>query len=208
VTATCGRILAGGNDGCILVQAAPAAKPCAANLRVTGTATHVEGKEKPTTLQAVARPLQEVYYPGGGRGHFPVEMHTLSVGDPLDLRSVKITPTAVTLKPGESRRIDVVIERAPGFKGNVTLDTVYQHLGTIYGGSMSPGVSIDDKASQTLLSGEQVKGHITLKAAPDAKPVKEQLIPVMAHVSINFVMKFTYCGEPLHVTVESPSPAK
>jgi hypothetical protein len=208
VTATCGRILADGKDGCILLQAAPGAKPCAANLLVTGTATHAEGKEKPVTLQAVARPLQEVYMPGGGRFHYPVEMHTLSIGDPLDLRSVKISPTAVTLKPGESKRIDVVVERAPGFKGNVTLDTVYQHLGTIYGGSMPPGVAIDDKASQTLLVGEQVKGHITLKAAADAKPVKEQLIPVMAHVSINFVMKFTCCGEPLRVTVESPSPPK
>ncbi len=208
VTATCGRILASGTDGCILLQAAPSAKLCAANLRVTGTATHAEGKEKPVTLQAVARPLQEVYMPGGGRYHYPVEMHTLSIGDPLDLRSVKISPATVVLKPGESKRIDVVIERAPGFKGNVTLDTVYQHLGTIYGGSMPPGVSIDDKASQTLLSGDQVKGHITLKAAADAKPVKEQLIPVMAHVSINFVMKFTYCGQPLRVTVQSPNPGK
>jgi hypothetical protein len=208
VTATCGRILADGKDGCILLQAAPGAKPCAANLRITGTATHAEGKEKPVTLQAVGQPLQEVYMPGGGRFHYPVEMHTLSIGDPLDLRSVKITPTAVTLKPGASKRIDVVIERAPGFKGNVTLDTVYQHLGTIYGDSMPPGVAIDDKASQTLLVGEQVKGHITLKAAANAKPVKEQLIPVMAHVSINFVMKFTCCGEPLRVSVEGPSPAK
>jgi hypothetical protein len=206
VTATCGRILEGTTDGCILVQAAPTAKPCAVNLRITGTATHAEAKDKPMSLQAVARPLQEVYMPGGGRFHFPVEMHTLSIGDPLDLRSVKISPTAMTLKPGESKRIDVTLERAPGFKGNVTLDTVYQHLGAIYGSSMPPGMTIDDKASQTLLTGDQVKGHITLKAAPDAKPVKDQLIPVMAHVSINFVMKFTYCGEPLRVTVSSPEP--
>jgi hypothetical protein len=40
-------------------------------------------------------------------------------------------------------------------------------------------------------------------AAADARPVKEQLIPVMAHVSITFVMKFTYCDEPLKVTVDS-----
>jgi hypothetical protein len=52
------------------------------------------------------------------------------------------------------------------------------------------------------------KGHITLKAAPDAKPVSKQLVPVMAHVSIKFVMKWTYCGEPLFITVESPRPAK
>jgi hypothetical protein len=208
VTAECGRILADGTDGCILLRAAADAKRCAANLRVIGTATFVGGKEKPVTLRAVARPLQEVYMPGGGRFHYPVAMHTLSVGDPLDLRSVSINPRTVTLKPGESKRIDVTLERAPGFKGNVTLDTVYQHLGAVYGGSMPPGVAIDDKASQTLLTGDQVKGHITLKAAPDAKPVADQLVPVMAHVSINFVMKFTYCGEPLHITVARPDPMK
>ena len=88
----------------------------------------------------------------------------------------------------------------------MTLDTVYQHLETIYGSSMPPGVSIDDKASQTLLSGEQSKGHITIKAAPDAKPVNKQLVPVMAHVSINFVMKWTYCGEPLFVRSKPLAP--
>jgi hypothetical protein len=208
VTAECGRILADGNDGCIVLSAAAEARRCAANLRVIGTATHVEGKEKPLALRAVARPLQEVYMPGGGRYHYPVEIHTLSIGDPLDLRAVHISPQAVSLAPGESKRIDVTLERSPGFKGNVTLDTVYQHLGSIYGSSMPPGVSIDDKASQTLLTGDQLKGHITLKAAPDAKPVKDQLVPVMAHVSINFVMKFTYCGEPLRITVSMPPPKK
>ena len=86
-------------------------------------------------------------------------------------------------------------------KGNVTLDTVYQHLGSIYGGSMPPGVTIDDRASQTLLTGEQTKGHITLKAAPDAKPVEKQQVPVMAHVSINFVVKTAYASAPIFVTV-------
>ncbi len=208
VTATCGKILDGANDGCILLQAASTAKLCAANLRVLGTATQAEGKVKPVTLRAVARPLQEIYMPGGGRWHYPVTMHTLSIGDPLDLHAVHISPTAITLKPGESKRIDVTLKRAPGFRGNVTLDTVYQHLGAIYGSSMPPGVSIDERASQTLLSGDQIQGHITLKAAPDAKPVKDQLVPVMAHVSINFVMKYTCCGEPLRVTVANPVAAK
>jgi hypothetical protein len=57
------------------------------------------------------------------------------------------------------------------------------------------------KASQTLLTGDQSKGSITLKAAADAKPVQNQQVAIMAHVSINFVMKFTYCGEPLLITV-------
>ena len=198
VTAHCGRILAGGKDGCIIVWAAADAKQTAVNLRILGSAPHPDGKGK---LTATARPLQEIYMPGGGRFHYPADMHTLSIGDPLDLKSVTISPASITLKPGESKKIDITIERRPGFKGNVTLDTVYQHLGTIYGGSMPPGVSIDDRASQTLLTGEQTKGHITLKAAPDAKPVEKQQVPIMAHVSINFVMKWTCCGEPLYITV-------
>jgi len=47
-----------------------------------------------------------------------------------------------------------------------------------------------------------------LKAAADAKPVDKQQVPIMAHVSINFVMKWTFCGEPLFITIEKPVPAK
>jgi hypothetical protein len=205
VTAQCGRILAGASDGCILVKAAPDAKQTAVNLRIFGTAARPDGKGK---LEATALPLQEIYMPGGGRYHYPADMHTLSIGDPGDLKGVRISPASATLKPGESKKIEITIERSPGFKGNVTLDTVYQHLETIYGSSMPSGVTIEAKESQTLLSGEQSKGHITLKAAPDAKPVDKQLVPVMAHVSINFVMKWTFCGEPLFITVEAVRPAK
>src|SRR5262249_49307076 len=198
VAAHCGRILAEGKDGCIIVRAAPDAKQTAVNLRVFGRAQRPDGKGE---LEATARPLQEIYMPGGGRYHYPADMHTLSIGDALDLKSVAITPTSVTLKPGESKKVEVTIERCPGFKGNVTLDTVYQHLNSIYGSSMPPGVSIDDKASRTLLTGEQTKGYITLKAAADAKPVEKQQVPIMAHVSINFVIKWTYSSEPLFIAV-------
>ena len=33
---------------------------------------------------------------------------------------------------------DVTVERAPGFKGNLTLDVVYQHLSSIHGDSLPP----------------------------------------------------------------------
>jgi hypothetical protein len=201
VTASCGRILSTGKDGCILLRAAPNARQVAANLRITGSATMTEEKGKPRTLTATARPLQEIYMPGGGRYHYPVEMHTVSIGNPLDLLAVKISPTAITLRPGESKKIDVVIERNAGFKQNVTLDVVYQHLDQIFGNSLPPGVTVDDKTSQTLLTDDQTKGAITLTAAADAKPVQNQQVAIMAHVSINFVVKFTYCGDPLLITV-------
>jgi hypothetical protein len=206
VTAVCGRILESGRDGCIILQAAPDAPRGATNIKITGTAAvpAADAGQPPRQIAAVAEPLQEIYMPGGGRYHFPVEMHTVSVGDVMDLKSVKLSTNIVNLKPGASQKIDVTIERREGFKGNVTLDVIYQHLGSIYGDSLPTGVKIDDKQSQTLLSGEQSQGYITLTAAADAKPVENQQIAVMANVSINFVMKYSYAGEPVKVTVTSP----
>ncbi|HVC96118.1 MAG TPA: hypothetical protein VND64_20715, partial [Pirellulales bacterium] len=199
VTASCGRILASGTDGCILLTAAPDAPRGASNLKITGMATvpAADPAQPATLLSAEAAPLQEIYMPGGGRFHYPVEMHTVSVGDVMDIKSVKLNTNQVSLKPGGSQKIEVTIERKEGFKGNVTLDLIYQHLGSIFGNSLPPGVTIDDKQSQTLLTGEQSQGFLMLVAAADAKPVENQQIAVMANVSINFVMKYTYCGEPV-----------
>ena len=73
VTATCGRILAGkGQDGCIVLQADASAAQAAANITVTGTAT-VEADGRQETRRAIAVPYQEIYQPGGGRGHWPAE---------------------------------------------------------------------------------------------------------------------------------------
>jgi hypothetical protein len=207
VTAVPGRILANANDGCVILQAAADAPAGAANIRITGSATHPVPNGEPLTLTAVAQPLQEYYSPGGGRGNFPVDLHTVSVAEPMDIRAVRLSTTAVNLKPGASEKIEVEIERAPGFKGNVTLDVLYQHLEQPFGNSLPKGVKMDGARSKTLLTGEETKGFITLSAAADAPAVEKQLVPVMAHVSINFVMKLTFCGAPVFVTVEAP-PAK
>jgi hypothetical protein len=201
VTATCGRILAGkGQDGCIVLQADASAARAAANITVTGTATaQTDGKQE--TLRAIAVPYQEIYQPGGGRGHWPAQVHTVCVGAPNDLRGMKLSTTEIALKPGESKRIEVQIQRAEGFKENVTLDVQFQHLGGIFGNSLPPGVSLDAKNSQTLLTGDKSDGYITLTAAADAQPVEKQVIAVMANIAINFVMKATYSGPPVTVTV-------
>ena len=60
----------------------------------------------------------------------------------------------------------------------------------------------DGAASKTLLDGKTNAGIITLKAAPDAPAVEKHLVPVMACVSLNFVMKATYAAEPLWVSVK------
>jgi hypothetical protein len=203
VTAVCGRILPNTRyaDACVILRAAPDADEGVANIRVLGTAVHPVANGEPLKLSAVARPLQEYYSPGGGRGNYPVDFHTVSVADLMDLRAVHVGTTAVELKPGTSQRIDVTVERAPEFRGNVTLDMIFQHLEQPFGHTLPVGVTVDVVNSKTLLTGEETKGFISLKAAADAPPVEKQLVPVLAHVSINFVMKLTFSGEPVYVTV-------
>jgi len=212
VTAACGRILAGKTlDGCIVLTAAKNAQPSTANIIVRGTSTissakgrEDKGKGKSRILTAVAVPRQETYMPGGGRSHWHVDMHTVSVGAANDIRAVMLSTYDLTLKPGESKRIDVTLVRAPGFNKNVTLDLLYRHLSRTYGNTLPPGVTIDAKNSKTLLTGNVSKGYITLKAAKTAKPVKKQQLSVMANISLNFVMKATYSAKPLTLTIVKP----
>ncbi len=113
VSATAGRILAGkGQDGCIVLSCEDAAMSVA-NITVSGKSVlPAEGEATPKELAAIAAIYQETYLPGGGRGHWPVGMHTVSVGRPSDILGVGLSAYEVSLKPGESKKIDVTIERA------------------------------------------------------------------------------------------------
>jgi len=204
VTATCGRILGGGAlDGAILLTADPSATPAFANIRVTGRGTIKIG-DQTQELVVEATPMQENYMPGGGRSHWPMQMHTVCVASVSDLLAVKVTPADVSLKPGESKTLEVEIVRAPGFEQNVTLDMVFQHLGGVFANPLPPGVKIDAKASKTLLTAKETKGTIVLTAEPTAAPVDKQLSCVLGHVSINFVMKSSTSSPPVWVTVAAP----
>jgi hypothetical protein len=110
----------------------------------------------------------------------------------------------VALKPGESKKIAITIQRAPEFNANVTLDVLFQHLASPFANTLPAGVTIDDKDVQTLLSNGATQGHITLKAAAAAPPVDKQQCCVMANVSLNFVMKATYSSKPLTITIAKP----
>jgi hypothetical protein len=201
VIAHCGRIPAGkSNDGCIILEAKPDAKQVAANIVVTGTAS-AEFDGQPLKLQTVAQSMQETYMPGGGRSHWPVDMHTVAVGAPGDIRAVKLSTYEVSLKPGGSQTIDVEIVRADGFNTNVTLDMLVRHLSSVHADTLPAGVTIDKKESKTLLTGQQSKGAIVLKAAKDAPPAEKQQCSLMANVSINFVMKEAYSSLPVTVSV-------
>lgn len=206
VTAECGRILANGLDGCILLSAAPDAAPAWSNVAVVGTSRVETGPLAGTELSAIATPLQETYNPGGGRVHWPVENHTVHVGEPNDIRDVKVSQTEIRLTPGGTAKIDVEIVRSPTYGGNITLDFPFQHLGQIYGNSLPPGVSIDLAQSKVLLVPGETTGYVTLKAEPNAAAAERQLSALQAHVSINFVMKASYASPPIWVTVAKDPP--
>ena len=203
VTTVCGRIPAGQRDGCVILTASPKAKPAINNIQVHGRGTQKRSDGTKAALTAVGLPMQEIYLPGGGRGHMPVESHAVAVGAPGDIRSVRLSTDSLTLKPGSMARVDVTIERAPGFTDNVTLDPKFDHLSQIFGDTLPVGVDIDAKASKTLLAGTETRGYLTFRALPTSKPAERRPVSVMANVSINFVMKTTYSSQPLFVTVPS-----
>jgi hypothetical protein len=204
VKAIPGRILTTGNDGCIWLEAAADAPIGWANVSISGSATVTAPDGTATSVRVLAEPLQEVYMPGGGRGHYPVDLHTVSVAKPMDVRAITVSATEVRLAPGGSQRLDITVERAPDYKGNITLDMMLQHLETPYGNPLPKGVTVDVARSKTLLTAGESAGHIMLTAAADAPPVERQLVPVTVHATINFVMKHTFASAPVHVSVTPP----
>jgi hypothetical protein len=204
VDAVCGRILANGSDGAIWLRGRGDAPTGIGNVRISGVSTLLAADGSQETLLATASTMQEIYMPGGGRGHYPVDAHTVSVAQPMDIRNIAMSSTHIELKPGGSQRIEVTVERSPEYRGNVTLDLMLQHLEQPYGNPLPKGVTIDGGASKTLLTGTESVGYITLKAAADAPPVAKHLVPITVHVSINFVMKHTFSGDPVFISVLPP----
>ena len=196
VTSYSGRILTDAVDGCIIFQAAKDAPLGAANVRIYGTA--IDDEEDVVEVDALAH--QETYMPGGGRNHFPVKAHTVSVQTPSDIQSLKLSTQEITLRPGEAVRIDVEMTRAEGFDKNVSLDVLFKHLSSVWGDTLPKGVTLDGSKSKILITGKETKGHITLIADDKIEMVERQQVSVMANISLNFVMKATYSSLPLFIT--------
>ncbi len=226
VTAHCGRIPGGKKThGCIILEAAESAPHGVAGIQVSGTAipeptedgtaadqpkdaeqTDAETKQssdpgESANLTTVASVYQETYQPGGGRGHWPVNSHTVSIAAPNDIRKLTLSTYDITLKPGETKEIDVTLERDPAYDKNITLDVLFKHLNSVYADVLPEGVSLDTKLSKTLLTGKQNEGKIVLKADAKAPATERQQISVMANISLNFVMKSTFSSQPVFVTV-------
>ncbi len=183
--------------GTLIFTAAPDAKRDASLVEVVGTATAIGLDGKPTTLTRTARPMSEIYMPGGGRGLLATSTQGVSISETNDLE-VTADVRELTLKPGDTRKINVTIKRRPDYTKAVTLDARVQHLGGIFVDPLPPGVTVED----ATIPENQTKGTITLRVAPNAQMVKDVTLSVFANASINFVMKVWYSAEPIKLTVQ------
>jgi hypothetical protein len=187
-------------QGAIVLTAAATAVPAADNVQLVGIAKVKSPDGKEETITRIATPNQEIYFPGGGRGKFDVSLQTVAVTAPSDILKVEVSTTQVVLKPGQEAKIDVVVHRRADYDKGVTLDVLLQHLGSVFGNPLPPGVTVDTGKSKTLL-GTASKGSIVLRAAANAEPVEDVPIAVLANVSINFVVKIPYSSPVILVSV-------
>jgi hypothetical protein len=185
------------NEGVIVIEAANDAKRESAIVSLNGTG---HGRDGP--IVRTASPLEEIYLPGGGRGHYPVQTLALAVTDPSDI-TVEVSQHDVVLAPGESAALDVTVTRNARYEQGVNLAVLLEHLGGIHGNPLPPGVKVKESGSKTLLGPKETKGKIILEAAGSSAPCEKVPITVMGHVSINFVVKTAYCSAPIAVTVRS-----
>jgi hypothetical protein len=148
----------------------------------------------------MASPLEEIYLPGGGRGHYPVQTLALAVTSPSDI-TVEVSQHEIVLAPGEPAALDVTVTRNPQYEQGVNLAVMLEHLGGIHGNPLPPGVKVKETGSKTLLGPKETKGKIILEAAAGAAACEKAPITVLGHVSINFVVKTAYCSAPILVTV-------
>jgi hypothetical protein len=203
VDATCGRIPPGKTDGCIVLQAAVDAPLTASNITVTGTATHPA--RDGTKLQLHSKLTTYMAFPANIRLHWRHELHTVAVGKPTEVRSIKLSTTDVTLKPGESKRIDVTIERTAEFTESrtpaVRFDLIFQYrLNWTFGDSLPEGISMDALNSRATIKPDATTGFIIIKADPSAQPIPKHLIPVMANTSRGLAEQI-YSAEPVFLTI-------
>ena len=203
VTASAGRVLPGKpTAGCIVFHAPEGTAVDMWSIKVWGTAEMPIGEEQPPIeLVSTATTYQEIYQPGGGRGHWPVLTHTIATTEPVDILSMTLDTNEVVLKQGESKKIEVTITKVEGFTKNISLDVLFQHLDRPFADTLPPGVALDKKNSKIVLTAKDLKGHITLKAADNAEVAEKQQAVIMANIALNFVMKWTYSSEPISITV-------
>ncbi len=188
-------------QGVVIITAEAGAKIDSRTFKVVGHAKLLASDGKTSDVLRIARPLTEIYLPGGGRGMMEVATQACAVTETNDLE-VMVNTQTLNLKPGGTVKIEVNLKRRADYTKPVSLDVMVQHLGQVFSNPLPAGVTVDDDASKTLLGDNESKGYITLKASKDAKPIKNWPIAILANSSINFVMKVWYSAPLVMLNVE------
>jgi hypothetical protein len=200
ITASPGRIPAGLTQTVIVLSGAPDAPMAASFVEVRGTATvTLDGKPQPLTR--VATPLQEIYFPGGGLGQFPVHTNVAAVTEEPEI-AIGVEPQQITVAPGGTITIHVTLKRRADYTKGVSLDAMLRHLGGVHTNPLPTGVTFDEGASKVLIGDNELKGSVVLKVAPDAPPIENCPISIIGQVSINFVVKANHSSPPILLTVK------
>lgn len=187
-------------QGLLVVSAAADAPQDGTTVEIIGTAeATIDGKSQTLTRKAIA--IEEIYSPGGGRARFDARMQAVAVTGPSDILEIQVKPDRLELKPGQEVKLEVTIKRRADYDKAVSLDVLLRHLGGVFGNPLPPGVTIADDKSKTLL-GTGSTGHITLRVDASAAPIEDVPICVLAHVSINFVVKVSYASAPLLLSIK------
>ncbi len=187
-------------QGLLVLNAAKDAPLTLSPVEIVGSAeVEFAGKKSILTQPCVA--VEEIYLPGGGRGRFDVRMQTIAVCEPLDIIEIVAKPEKLVLKPGDEIKIDVTIKRRADYDKTVTIDVPLRHLGSVFGSTLPPGVTLVEGKSKTGL-GTGNTGHIVLKVAPDAPPCDDVPISIQAFASINFVVKVGYSSPVIPLTIQ------
>jgi hypothetical protein len=187
-------------QGLLVLTASPGATtPKGFNVEITGSGEITfDGKTETVTRRATS--IEEIYAPGGGRAVFPARMLSIAITGPTDVLEVRVKPARIVLKPGEEVRIEVEVVRRKDYDKSVNLDVLLRHLGGVFGNPLPPGVTSVEGKSKTLL-GTGSTGHVVLKADANATPIEDVPVSVLAHVSINFVVKVSYSSKPILLSV-------
>jgi hypothetical protein len=192
--ATKARIPEDQSDACVVLEAAADAKLDAANFRLVGRAT-VGGKP----MERAAVPLAEIYQ----AQRTPVETTAVAIVEKPDAKVTINAPAKISLRPGESVKIPVTVERGPNYKtGPINLFADWRFGNRIFGKSLPAGVMIDESKSQTALINNQTEGVVVLTAAENVKPTREPVTAtIIAFVPLEFSVGVVYCSAPFEVEV-------
>jgi hypothetical protein len=133
----------------------------------------------------------------GASAEMPVRSFVAAVVEAADV-IVTAKPSTVTLHPGESATIDVEIKRNH-YTGPVELNVISWNLTQEFS-HLPNGIVLDEKQSKTALADNETHGRITLRALPDAPPLKDYLTTIMAQIA--YVRIFmTRSAAPVRLTV-------